>query len=164
MQRYSKVFAHPSKKAPPTTSEVVHHIDTGDHAPINKPQFRLSPKEQEILIAETKAMLDAGIIEPCTSQWKSPMFVIPKKTAPAAEKKYRVIMDVRALNDITRTTSYPMTTIDDMLDGRAGCTVLSFSVLDAKAGYWQIPINEADRDKVYADLVIAAKLPKWRKI
>ena len=53
--------------------------------------------------------------------------------------------DFRKLNQITKTSSWPLPVIDDMLAvlGKAKY----FTTLDLKSGYWQIPLREEDKEK-----------------
>ncbi|MCG8045975.1 MAG: RNase H-like domain-containing protein [Candidatus Thiodiazotropha endolucinida] len=54
-------------------------------------------------------------------------------------------MDFRKLNQITKPNSYPLPLIDDILAllGKAKF----FTSLDLKSGYWQVLMNEADKEK-----------------
>ena len=53
--------------------------------------------------------------------------------------------DFRKLNLISKKSSWPLPVIDDMLAvlGKAEF----FTTLDWKSGYWQIPIDENDKEK-----------------
>ena len=57
----------------------------------------------------------------------------------------RFCIDYRKLNDVTVPDQYPLPRIDDVLDaldqGRY------FTVIDLKAGYWQIPMHKGDAEK-----------------
>ena len=50
------------------------------------------------------------------------------------------------LNELTTSDKYPLPRIDDVLDTLSkGCY---FSVIDLKAGYWQIPMRKEDAEKI----------------
>jgi hypothetical protein len=57
----------------------------------------------------------------------------------------RFCVDYRKLNQITKKDSYPLPRIDDTLDTLAGTKW--FSSLDLKSGYWQVEMDEQDREK-----------------
>ena len=46
---------------------------------------------------------------------------------------------------ITRMDAYPLPRVDDTLDTLAGSRL--FTTLDLKNGYWQVEVEEADRQK-----------------
>ena len=57
----------------------------------------------------------------------------------------RFCIDYRKLNEITVADRYPLPRIDDVLDELSSGAF--FSVIDLKAGYWQIPLRAADAEK-----------------
>ena len=60
-------------------------------------------------------------------------------------KSLRFCIDYRQLNRITTQDSYPLPLIDNCLNALQGSTW--FSTLDLRAGYYNIPVAEADKDK-----------------
>ena len=54
-------------------------------------------------------------------------------------------VDFRALNNITKPLAYILPLIDDILAllDKATC----FSILDLRSGYWQVALDQADREK-----------------
>lgn len=67
------------------------------HAPVWNPQYRLKPK-QEMGIKHTLIdLLNARVLQTCTSPWKTPVFPIPK-----AENKGREV------NNATLAAEYPI--------------------------------------------------------
>ncbi|XP_077283285.1 uncharacterized protein LOC143909251 [Arctopsyche grandis] len=106
------------------TEYATHTIDTGTSATISVPPYRLTPAKKQILKAELDKMLVDGIAEECDSAWTSPVVLIPKKDG---------------------SVRYPLPFIDELVQStRKGCYL---STIDLKAGYWQVKVAEADRDK-----------------
>ena len=78
------------------TNRYYHTIYTGDGPPIRHPQYRSSPKMQEIIDKEMKVMEENDIIEPSTSDWASPVVLVRKKN-----NTWRFTVDYSHLNNVT---------------------------------------------------------------
>jgi len=118
-----------------------HRIDLQPGTrPIRSMPYRQGPALRAKAEAEIRKMLDAGVIEPATSEWASPVVLVPKKDA-----SLRFCVDYRRLNAKTVGDAYPLPRIDDCLDSLGNATI--FTTLDCNAGYWQVPVAPADRDK-----------------
>ncbi|GFU11597.1 hypothetical protein TNCV_4476491 [Trichonephila clavipes] len=87
-----------------------------------------------------RKMLDEGIVQPSESPWSSPIVLVRKK-----DGSWRFCVDYRKLNSVTKKDVYPLPRIDDTLDCLKGA--MFFSSMDLRSGYWQIEIDEADREK-----------------
>ncbi len=85
-------------------------------------------------------MLDLGVIEPTSSDWSSPIVIVPKK-----DETTRFCVDYRKLNSVTVSNTYPLPRMDDCLDSLGNAKV--FSTLDCKSGHWQIPLGAEDKGK-----------------
>lgn len=85
-------------------------------------------------------MLNAGIIEPSTSDWASLLVLIRKR-----DGKVRWYIDYRKLNSVTKNDVYPLPLIQECMDTLSGNEW--FSKLDANSAYYQIKRKESDRDK-----------------
>lgn len=131
---YSDIF----DKVGEPTPFAEHHIDTGDHAPIAVPPYRVTPAKKEIIRAELDQMLKDGIIEECESAWSAPTVLVPK-----ANGGYRFCVDYRRLNAVTKGDAYPMPRIDELLQStKKGCVMSS---CDLRSGYWQCSIKDQDK-------------------
>lgn len=87
-------------------------------------------------------MLNRKIIRPSCSPWSSPIWVVPKKIDASGQKKWRIVVDYRKLNDKTIGDRYPLPNITDLLDKLGRCQY--FSTLDLASGFHQIEMSEED--------------------
>ena len=138
-QKYKEVFAENSTKLG-ITSTTTHKIDTGDSRPINHPPYRVFPIENQAIVTELKTMVKNDVIEPCYSPWASPVVLVKKKNGTL-----RFCVDYRKINEVTKKDVYPLPLIEDTTHVMAGMQY--FSVMDLKTGYWQVAVDEKDRDK-----------------
>jgi len=84
-------------------------------------------------------MAAEGIIEPVSepADWCHPIVIVNKKGT--SEK--RLTVDLRKLNDQVRRPTHPMTTPREALSTISMARF--FTTLDARHGYWQIPLSDA---------------------
>ena len=122
------------------TPLVEYRIDTGENRPIRQPLRRHPFAHLDIIDEQVETMKKSGIIEQAASPWASNVVLVRKK-----DGTLRFCVDYRRLNAITYKDSYPLPLIDNCLNALAGSSW--FSVLDLRAGYYNIPIAEEDRDK-----------------
>ncbi|GBG83881.1 hypothetical protein CBR_g37750 [Chara braunii] len=102
--------------------------------------FRMSPVELEELRRQLETLTSKGWIKPSTSEFGAPVLFVPKGNG-----EFRMCIDYKGLNKITRKSTEPLPRIDDLLDMVQGCTI--FSKIDLKSGYHQIEMAEGDVHK-----------------
>jgi len=69
-----------------------------------------------------------------------PLLVVPKKDGSP-----RLVIDYRALNEVTKKDSFPMPKIQEILESLAGAAF--FSSFDLLAGFYNIEVEEASKEK-----------------
>ncbi|KAK1558196.1 hypothetical protein QYE76_019029, partial [Lolium multiflorum] len=110
-----------------------HAINMEDDAkPVVEHQRRLIPKMKEVVRNEVLKLLEAGIIYPIAdSRWVSPVHCVPKKGGMTVVPNdndelipqrivvgYRMCIDFRKVNKVTKKDHYPLPFIDQMLERR----------------------------------------------
>lgn len=113
-----------------------------DKTPVYVKNYRIPKTQKTEIETQVKKLLEHDLIEPSTSNYNSPLLLVPKKGSK--ERKWRLCVDYRLLNKKLVADKFPLPRIDDILDslGRAKY----FSILDLYAGFHQIPIEENSRD------------------
>ncbi|KAI3453437.1 hypothetical protein Pfo_010100 [Paulownia fortunei] len=137
-----------------------HNIYLEENAkPSREMQRRLNPNMKEVVRNEVIKLLDNGIIYSISdSKWVSPTQVVPKKSGVTVVKNendeliptrtvtgWRMCIDYRKLNSVTRKDHFPLPFMDQILERVAGHEFYCF--LDGYSGYNQIAIALEDQEK-----------------
>ena len=122
------------------TNAVKHQIKLLDDTPIKIPYRRIPPSMVDETKTHLKKMLNSGVIRPSMSPYSAPMVLVRKK-----DGSLRMCVDYRALNQVTKKDAYSLPRIEETLDTLHGACI--FSSLDLKSGYWQIEVEEKDKEK-----------------
>nr|KAG5700450.1 hypothetical protein BaRGS_010363 [Batillaria attramentaria] len=89
---------------------------------------------------EIERMQAEGVISPITepTSWCSGIVVVPKPNGAV-----RICVDLTHLNKSVQREVHPMASVDQSLAQLANSKI--FTKLDAKSGFWQIPLSEESR-------------------
>eukprot|EP00731_Ephydatia_muelleri_P024410 Em0016g681a len=136
LEEYSELFSDGELGR---TSKVKHGISTSG-PPIRQPIRRQPVALRKTVQEEIHKMLKNKVIRPSTSPWSSPIIMVRKK-----DGSWRFCIDFRKLNSVTHKDAYPLPRIDETLESLAGSTI--FSTLDLASGYWQVELEENDKEK-----------------
>lgn len=127
------------------TSVIAHRITTTDEQPIHTKQYRFPPIHKEEIDKQIKELLDNDVIRPSESPYNSPLWIVPKKADSKGNKRWRMVIDYRALNEKTIGDAYPLPNITEILDQLGSAKY--FSVFDLASGFHQIPMDDAHAQK-----------------
>lgn len=99
-RKYNDIFYLTGDKLS-ATSSTTHKIPVSSECqPIYQRSYRLPESMKEEIHKQVDDMIKNDIIEPSESPWNFPLLVVPKKSNDG-EKKWRVVVDFRRLNDVT---------------------------------------------------------------
>ena len=139
LEEYQDIFALSSRNLG-RTSKLRHKIDTGQASPIRQRVRRPQACQREEARRLLQDMLSQQVIQESASPWASPIVLVKKKDGST-----RFCVDYRKVNTVTKKDAYPLPRINDTLDTLAGSRW--FSTLDLLSGYWQVEVEECDREK-----------------
>uniref|UniRef100_A0A8C3H6S9 ribonuclease H n=1 Tax=Chrysemys picta bellii TaxID=8478 RepID=A0A8C3H6S9_CHRPI len=133
LQQLVEEFPDVLSARPGRTTLMSHHIAT-DPGKTVRDNHRLLPKRMwDTVRQELETMLEMGVVEVSTSEWRSPIVLVPKSDGTT-----RFCINFRKANAISRFNAYPMPRVDELLEHLGGARYLS--TIDLTKGYWQIPL------------------------
>ena len=119
--------------------EEEHHIVLDENVqPVVNPARRIPFSLHAVVKAELDSMKDKGIIEKTDNHtdWINAIAIAHNKNG-----KVRVCLDPRLLNKAIKWQPYQLPTFEHIAANITGAKY--FTTLDARSGYWQIPLDAA---------------------
>jgi hypothetical protein len=127
------------------TNKIAHRISTTDEYSIHTKQYRFPPIHKDEINKQIKELIDNKVITSSTSPYNSPLWIVPKKPDSKGNKRWRMVIDYRSLNEKTIGDAYPFPNITDILDQLGSAKY--FSTFDLASGFHQIPRDTTDAQK-----------------
>jgi len=124
------------------TEITAHKIIITDNRLINTKQYRFLPFQKNEIDSESERFDNERRNQ---APYNSPVWVVPKKLDSQDNKRWRMVIDFRALNEKMIGDVYPFPNITEILD-QLGSTKY-FSVFDFASGFHQISMHESDAPK-----------------
>ena len=110
-------------------------IDAGTSDPVSQKLYPIAMKHYQWVKEEIEKLLAAKVICTSCSSWSAPIIVVPKGDGGKC-----LVIDYRALNKVTRKSTWPMPKVEDIFSKLNGVTY--FTTLDLRAGYHHIPLDK----------------------
>lgn len=142
--KHAKLFHLPHEYLT-MTNAVTHKIQTTDDIPVHVKQYRYPQVHKEEIDKQIDDLLKKNIIKPSSSPYNSPLWIVAKKADSKGQKRWRMVIDYRKLNEKSLADAYPLPNIVEVLDQLGSAKY--FSVLDLASGFHQIGMDEKDAPK-----------------
>ena len=141
LNEFASVFQVPKPGIPPKRG-VEHSIKLmpGTVPPAARPLRHQSARDSAFLQEYVAEGVKAGTIQLSTSPYGSMALIVLKKDGTP-----RVVIDYRALNEVTVKNKYPLPLMDELFDRTQGAQF--FTSIDLRNGFHQIAIPPEDREK-----------------
>lgn len=141
--KYADVFHLPGDSLS-VTNLMEHNIVLKDNVtPVYVKPYRIPQALKSEIEKQVQEMLDNDIIEETISEWSSPVLLVPKKADKSNQKKWRLVIDYRQLNNSIQDDKFPLPNITEILDSLSGS--IYFSKLDLSQSYYQLSLNPNSR-------------------
>jgi len=141
--RHLDAFAWSTSDMPGIDPDFLCHCLTMDPQvrPVRQRRRKFNEERRQVVRKETEKLLKAGHVR----EIQYPELLANVVLAKKASKKWRMCVEFKDLNKACSKDSYPLPSIDALVDSASECRLLSF--MDAFSGYNQIMIHPRDECK-----------------
>lgn len=139
--KYSDIF-HVDGDRPTVNNFYKQSLNLKDNEPVFVRNYRLPQSQRAEITAQVDKLLKNNLIEPSTSNFNSPLILVPKKSLDG-KPKFRMCVDYRMLNRKLIPDRFPLPRIEDIFDNLGRSKY--FSVMDLQSGFHQIPLTKDAR-------------------
>jgi hypothetical protein len=101
---------------------------------------RYSEDQKAVIKEALDEMINLKVIRPSKSPWSAATVMVRKP-----DGSWRMCIDFRGVNAITKVHAHPIRLIDDVLSTLSQAKY--FTAIDMYKGYWQVPMAEEDMEK-----------------
>ena len=142
LREFADVFPDKLPHGIPPVRGVQHTIELkpGAKPPQARPLRHQSSKDSKVIEEYTRELIENGTLRPSVSPYGAMALIVRKKDGTA-----RVVVDYRALNEVTVKNKYPLPLMDELFDRVYGATV--FTKIDLRTGFHQIRVADEDVEK-----------------
>lgn len=130
INKYSNVFTNKIGKS----LNMQYQIKLTSDEVINLKPYPLSPPRMKQVKEIIDELMSEGVIEPSTSPYSSPCFLVGEKENP------RLVINYAKLNKIVERVAFPLGDMTDIFHHLRGARY--FSVIDLKKSFYQIELTE----------------------
>jgi len=143
IERHLDAFAWSASDMPGIDPDFLCHRLAMDPQvrPVRQRRRKFNEERRQVIHEETRKLLAAGHIREIQyPEWLENVVLVKKSNG-----KWRMCVDFTDLNKACPKDSYPLPSIDALVDSASGCKLMSF--LDAFSGYNQIRMHPMDECK-----------------
>lgn len=120
------------------TNLIEYRIKLKDPSVVRLHPYKLTPPKMEEMRKQIDKLLDQKVIEPSTSAYSSPAFLVPKSSG-----KHRLVVDYRQLNKRIEFEAVPLPDIHGAFHYFTNAKV--FTIMDLNQAFHQIPLAEESK-------------------
>ena len=124
-----------------------HKIPLRSKEPSYQKQFPLPRAHQEEVNRQLREWLARGYVRACESEYNSPLFCVKKKVKQGEPPKFRIVQDLRQLNEETLPSAVRLPEVEESIWTLCERRPTVFSAIDLRSGFWNVPLAREDQEK-----------------
>ena len=158
VDEFPALFGPPDADPPPRS--VKHHIYVSpDSVPAARRAYPLGDVKKAAMREQMTDLVEKGWVGPSSSPWAAPILFVPKDGGT----KWRMCVDFRDLNALTKKDAFPLPRLDLLLHRANRATV--FSKIDLASGFHQIEVHPRHRELtafILPEPILGSALWEWK--